>query len=176
MAENATFLSVCAGESQAGNPIGSALVLIKIQAWLSPNPRKVFILYNTAIHCPYEDEVLCDALIHCPDGDEEASLFVSKPFEDGINSRWHGKTTENVWKHTSCAVFNNDLSCKNESSIVSILIWKMPRIIYRKFYPFLYPVQLYQRFQKVLVGEASSCYTPQFSTLLVTMKFSQSGK
>ena len=28
MAENATFLSVCAGESQAGNPIGSALVYI----------------------------------------------------------------------------------------------------------------------------------------------------
>ena len=26
MAENATFLSVCADESQAGNPIGSALV------------------------------------------------------------------------------------------------------------------------------------------------------
>ncbi len=28
VARNATFLSVCAGESQAGNPIGSALVLI----------------------------------------------------------------------------------------------------------------------------------------------------
>ncbi len=29
MANNATFPSVCAGESQAGNPISSALVLIK---------------------------------------------------------------------------------------------------------------------------------------------------
>ncbi len=47
MAENATFPSVCAGESQSGNPIGSALVgLIRINIQCQRSHQSVLICIN----------------------------------------------------------------------------------------------------------------------------------